>query len=131
MSRLWPCWSTARKAAATRSVASGTRSSRSSSGPSSFPTRRRRRCDDAMKIVIPGGTGQVGMVLARALGAAGHEVVLLSRAAGEGTPRRVLWDGRTLGPWTAEMEGADAVINLAGRSVNCRYTPENRREIID
>jgi uncharacterized protein (TIGR01777 family) len=43
----------------------------------------------------------------------------------------VQWDGETLGAWTTEFEGTDAVINLAGRSVNCRYTPENRRLIID
>jgi uncharacterized protein (TIGR01777 family) len=86
-----------------------------------------------MKIVIPGGSGQVGTVLARALSGAGHEVVVLSRstASGEAAARTVSWDGRTLGAWAAELEGADAVINLAGRSVNCRYTPENRREIID
>ncbi len=41
------------------------------------------------------------------------------------------WDGKTLGPWALALEGAEAVINLAGRSVNCRYTPENRREIVD
>jgi uncharacterized protein (TIGR01777 family) len=43
----------------------------------------------------------------------------------------VQWDGETLGEWTSEVEGADAVINLAGQSVNCRYTAENRRIIID
>ncbi len=87
-----------------------------------------------MKIVIPGGSGQVGTVLARALGAGGHEVVVLGRGRGgqsEGVARHVVWDGRSLGEWAAELEGADAVINLAGRSVNCRYSPENRREIID
>jgi hypothetical protein len=43
----------------------------------------------------------------------------------------VQWDGETLGEWTREFENADAIINLAGQSVNCRYTPENRRLIID
>jgi uncharacterized protein (TIGR01777 family) len=88
-----------------------------------------------MKIVIPGGTGQVGTVLSRALVAGGHEIVVLSRLPETGGPsdylRHVYWDGRALGAWAAELEGADAVINLAGRSVNCRYTPEHRREIID
>ena len=82
-----------------------------------------------MKIVIPGGTGQVGAVLKRALSAAGHDVVVLSRR-----PRRqgdVHWDGTTLGPWAGEIDGSDVVVNLAGRSVNCRYTPANLREMMD
>ncbi|MER7406135.1 TIGR01777 family oxidoreductase [Streptomyces sp. NPDC000070] len=82
-----------------------------------------------MKIVIPGGTGQVGTVLKRALSAAGHDVVVLSRR-----PRQqdeVHWDGATLGPWAGEIDGSDVVVNLAGRSVNCRYTPANLREMMD
>jgi uncharacterized protein (TIGR01777 family) len=82
-----------------------------------------------MKIVIPGGTGQVGTVLARALSAGGHEVVILSRSGATG-PRVVRWDGATLGAWAGEIEGADVVINLAGRNVNCRYTASNRREMM-
>ncbi len=79
-----------------------------------------------MKIVIPGGTGQVGTILARAFHTAGHEVVVLSRKPGPAAWRAVKWDAETLGDWVGELEGADAVINLAGRSVNCRYTAENR-----
>lgn len=77
-----------------------------------------------MKIVIPGGSGQVGGLLARALRGRGDEVVVVSRAAAD-TSGVVAWDGRTLGPWAAEVDGADVVINLAGRSVNCRYTARN------
>jgi len=77
-----------------------------------------------MKIVIPGGTGQIGGILSRALLAQHHDVVVLSRG-GTSDARIVAWDGRTLGPWTSELDGADAVINLAGRSVNCRYTAAN------
>ena len=86
-----------------------------------------------MKIVIPGGSGQVGTLLARHLTAAGHEVVVLSRSAGGGdTPwRLVAWDGKTVGDWAGEMDEADVVVNLAGRSVNCRYNAENRRQIMD
>jgi uncharacterized protein (TIGR01777 family) len=84
-----------------------------------------------MKIIIPGGTGQIGTLLARAFLADGHEVVVLSRKATPAPWRVVAWDAATLGPWASEFEGADVVINLAGRSVNCRYTPENRRTIID
>ena len=95
-----------------------------------------------MKIVIPGGSGQVGTVLARAFHAQGHDVVVLSRRAGRGGPhlpgmrnphtwRVVQWDGQTRGEWTAEIDGSDVVINLAGRSVNCRYGKANRRDIVD
>jgi uncharacterized protein (TIGR01777 family) len=76
-----------------------------------------------VKVVIPGGTGQVGAALGRALRSDGHEVVVLTRrAAGEG---QVSWDGERLGPWAREVDGSDVVINLAGRSVSCRYTKEN------
>ncbi|HMG04187.1 MAG TPA: TIGR01777 family oxidoreductase [Chthoniobacterales bacterium] len=83
-----------------------------------------------MKIVIPGGSGQVGQVLARAFLKDGHDVVILTRQpAVKAVGRSVFWDGRTLGDWTGEFETADVVINLAGKSVNCRYTPGNREEI--
>ncbi len=65
----------------------------------------------------------MGAILARAF--AGDEVAVIGR----GGP--VAWDGRTLGPWAAAIDGADVVINLAGRSVNCRYDDANRREIMD
>ncbi|HEY4308012.1 MAG TPA: TIGR01777 family oxidoreductase [Pirellulales bacterium] len=84
-----------------------------------------------MKFVIPGGTGQVGTVLARHFHAAGDEVVVLSRHPQEAPWRTVFWDGEKLGGWAGEFEGADAVINLAGRSVNCRYDARNRREIMN
>ncbi|MEU2299797.1 TIGR01777 family oxidoreductase [Streptomyces antibioticus] len=82
-----------------------------------------------MKIVIPGGTGQVGTVLRRALTAAGHEVVVLSRRPSG--PGERAWDGRTPGAWTQEVDGSDVVINLAGRSVSCRYTPANLKAMMD
>jgi uncharacterized protein (TIGR01777 family) len=83
-----------------------------------------------MKIVIPGGSGQVGQVLARTFLRDGHDVLILTREpAAKTVGRTVSWDGRTLGDWTAELEAADAVINLAGRSVNCLYTARNRETI--
>jgi uncharacterized protein (TIGR01777 family) len=82
-----------------------------------------------MKIVIPGGTGQVGTVLTRALTAVGHEVVVLTRRPAG--PGEVHWDGMTAGPWTGVIDGSDVVINLAGRSVNCRYTPARLRAMMD
>ena len=84
-----------------------------------------------MKIVIPGGSGQVGTILARAFHADGHEVVVLSRRPQNAAWRVEPWDAETLGSWTAEMDGSDVVINLAGRSVNCRYNETNRREMMD
>jgi uncharacterized protein (TIGR01777 family) len=84
-----------------------------------------------MKVVIPGGSGQVGAILARALQADSHDVVVLTRQSRPSPWRTVGWDGVTAGPWVKEIDGSDVVINLAGRSVNCRYTPGNRQEILD
>jgi TIGR01777 family protein len=82
-----------------------------------------------MKIVIPGGSGQVGTFLARAFQQDGHEVIILSRKPTNAAWSVVKWDAERLGSWTMELEGADIVINLAGYSVNCRYNAENRRLI--
>ncbi len=79
-----------------------------------------------MKIVLPGGTGQVGTFLARTFHRAGHDVVVLSRVPQLAPWRQVEWDAASPGPWVAELDHADVVINLVGRSVNCRYTPANR-----
>jgi uncharacterized protein len=84
-----------------------------------------------MKIVIPGGSGQVGTVLSRAFRADGHDVVVLSRRPLLRPWRVVTWDGSSPGSWSSEVDGADVVINLAGRSVNCRYNAANRRKMID
>lgn len=84
-----------------------------------------------MKVVIPGGTGQVGTVLARALHADGHDVVVLGRSPEKREWRTAKWDGKTCGDGAAEIDGAHVVINLAGRSVNCRYNEENRRQMMD
>ncbi|MGX1670814.1 epimerase [Streptomyces sp. NPDC055400] len=82
-----------------------------------------------MKIVIPGGTGQVGTILKRELAAAGHEVVVLTRRPVHDD--EVRWNGETLGPWAEVVDGSDVVINLAGRSVSCRYTQANLRAMMD
>jgi uncharacterized protein len=84
-----------------------------------------------MRIVLPGGSGQVGTLLARAFRSDGHDVVVLSRRPARAPWRVVTWDARTIGPWVSELDGADVVVGLAGRNVNCRYTPENRRAIFD
>lgn len=84
-----------------------------------------------MKIVIPGGSGQVGAILARAFQAAGDDVVVLSRSPVSIPCRCAPWNGRSVGAWARELDGTDVVINLAGRNVNCRYNAANRRAIID
>ena len=83
-----------------------------------------------MKIVIPGGSGQVGTILAKAFHHGGHDVAVLSRQPQRSPWRVIAWDGATLGNWQREIDGCDVVINLAGRSVNCRYTAANRDEIM-
>jgi len=85
------------------------------------------------RIVIAGGSGFLGTVLANYLEAKGHEVVILTRRpkARTGSIREVTWDGETLGEWMGELDGARALINLAGVSVNCRYHARNRKLILD
>jgi uncharacterized protein (TIGR01777 family) len=83
-----------------------------------------------MKMVVAGGTGQVGAVIARAFRDENEIVVLSRHPSANNLYRCVHWDGKSLGPWTDELNAADVVINLAGRSVNCRYQPRNRREIL-
>ena len=84
-----------------------------------------------MRIIIPGGSGQVGRILARHFHAKGQTVTILSRSPRPEPWRTIRWDGLTPGPWTAELEQSDVCINLAGRSVNCRYNVENRRAIYE
>jgi uncharacterized protein (TIGR01777 family) len=84
-----------------------------------------------MKIVLPGGSGQIGQLLARELAVDGADVVVLTRRDTVAAGRAVAWDGKTVGRWAEEIDGADLVINLAGRSVNCRYSKDNLREMMD
>ena len=85
------------------------------------------------RVILAGGSGFLGRPLARYLVAREYEVVVLSRDCRQvGLPgRQVHWDGRTTGAWVEQIEGARAMVNLAGRSVNCRYTAANRRSILD
>jgi hypothetical protein len=78
-----------------------------------------------LRIVLPGGSGQVGQALARHFQAQGDHVTVLTRSPFSAAWQTVHWDGATEGPWTEALEAADVCINLAGRSVNCRYTPAN------
>jgi hypothetical protein len=84
-----------------------------------------------LRIVLPGGSGQVGQVLARHFTERGHQVTVLTRGPYTAAWQTVHWDGEEIGPWTEFLEGADICINLAGRSVNCRYDAANRQEIYE
>lgn len=77
-----------------------------------------------MKVVVAGGSGALGRRLCEDLTLRGHEVVVLTRRVRPGSYRQVEWDGRTVGPWAAELEGS-AVVNLAGELVDRRPTPAN------
>ena len=90
---------------------------------SGVPSLRSARPD--MKVVIAGGTGTLGRRIAGYLASAGHEVAVLTRSPRDGFPyRQIAWDGRTVGRWANELEGA-IVINLAGELVDRRPTKRN------
>jgi hypothetical protein len=82
-----------------------------------------------LRIVLPGGSGQVGEALARYFQQRGHHVTVLTR--GPYTPpwQTVHWDGEHSGPWVETLEGTDLCINLSGRSINCRYNAANRKSL--
>src|ERR1035438_1925331 len=84
-----------------------------------------------LRIVIPGGSGQVGQMLARFFQELGHHVTVLTRGPYTAPWQTVHWDAVNLGPWTETLEGADVCINLTGRSVNCRLNAANRRAMYD
>lgn len=85
------------------------------------------------KIILAGGSGFLGGELAKHFSALGWQVVILTRSPKSRTDgvREVAWDTKSLGDWAQELEGATAVVNLTGRSVDCRYTAKNRRDIMD
>jgi hypothetical protein len=85
----------------------------------------------SLRIVIPGGSGQVGEMLAGYFQERGHHVTVLTRGPYTANWQTVHWDGVNPGPWVETLEGADVVIHLSGRSVNCRATERNRREMYD
>ena len=84
------------------------------------------------RIILAGGSGFVGQALVPALRANGYDIVVLGRGAAhrQGKVDYLQWDGRTLGDWTEAIDGAEAIVNLTGKNINCRHNAENRREII-
>jgi uncharacterized protein (TIGR01777 family) len=86
----------------------------------------RKRC------VLAGGSGFLGTALAEKLMQKGYEVIVLGRSPGKvvGGVRHLQWDGKVLGAWAEAIDGCEAVVNFTGKSVACRYTPQNRDEIV-
>ncbi|KQN34674.1 NAD-dependent epimerase [Pedobacter sp. Leaf41] len=85
------------------------------------------------KIVLAGGNGYLGGLLAKHFSGLASEVIILSRKekAQNGNVRTILWDGKTEGIWTEAIDSADLLVNLCGKNVNCRYTKQNQQEIVD
>jgi len=84
------------------------------------------------RIVLAGGSGFIGQSLAKALVARGYEVVVLTRTPRKDSGfREEEWNGVHLGEWIKHLNGAEAVVNLTGRNVNCPHTPENLKEILE
>src|ERR1700744_1145155 len=98
-----------------------------------FPESSKLTIMKNKKIILAGGTGFIGQALA-ALWGKDNQVIILSRQPDGGVAGVEWrhWDGCFVEKhWAEVMEGADVVVNLAGRSVNCRYNERNRREIIE
>ena len=83
------------------------------------------------RIVVAGGSGFIGRALAQEFARRDYEVVVLTRSPRDvaGGIREVAWDGRRPGEWIHRLDGAAAVINLTGKNINCRHTPENLRAL--
>ena len=87
----------------------------------------------ATRLILAGGSGFLGRLLSRHCADLGRDVVVLTRAPKPAEPgvREIAWDGKTTGGWARELDGALALVNLAGRSVDCRYHSRNRRLILE
>ncbi|MFD2601332.1 TIGR01777 family oxidoreductase [Flavobacterium suzhouense] len=84
------------------------------------------------KLIIAAGTGFLGQVLVDHFKTKAEEIVVLTRGKSgiKNTVRYIHWDAKTMTGWESELETADVLINLAGKSVDCRYTPRNKSEIM-
>lgn len=84
------------------------------------------------KIILAGGNGYLGGLLANHFADLANEVIILARSpqAKERNITTILWDGKTEGNWCKQLENADLLVNLCGKNVNCRYTAKNKEEIV-
>src|SRR6266581_3130959 len=94
---------------------------------------RMERPINKKRVVLAGGSGFLGELLAKELLVRNYEVVVLTRSARERSDdvREAEWSGTHIGEWIKCLDGVDAVVNLAGRNVNCRHTPKNISEITE
>jgi hypothetical protein len=85
------------------------------------------------RAVVAGGSGFIGAELLKQLKTGGYETVVLSRSSKsvESADRVAVWDAESVGDWAKELEGADAVFNLAGSSILSKWTPEQKQRILD
>lgn len=86
---------------------------------------------NSKRIVVAGGSGFIGRALTNAFSARGFEVIVLTRSPRQRPDgvKEVDWNGVDVGPWSGFIDGAEAVINLAGKSINCPHTPENLKAV--
>ncbi len=87
--------------------------------------------EDRKRIVLAGGSGFIGGALTAKFLSRNYEVIILTRAPkprGDGATEAA-WDGKNPGEWEGLLEGAEAVVNLTGKNINCPHTPDNIREL--
>lgn len=84
-----------------------------------------------MKIIIAGGNGFLGKVLCNHFGET-NDIIVLSRGRSriQDGIRYENWDAKHIGAWKSVLEKADVIINMVGRTVDCRYNEKNKREIL-
>jgi len=85
------------------------------------------------KVILAGGSGFIGQILAAHFTGKGDEVIVLTRGGNRivNNVKYINWNAETIGNWVAELENCDVLINLNGKSVNCRYNDKNKKVILD
>ena len=83
------------------------------------------------KLILAGGTGFLGQAIIERFSKQQREIIVFTRGGNRkvGNTSYVQWDGKTFGEWTKELEDADVLINLTGKSVDCRYNEKNKADL--